>query len=109
MSAFSVSAITGWIVTFAVIVHQIPVSLALAGIAQSSRFTQGEIRTLFACFGLSIIIGATVVELLPLGSWEPVILALSGGSLLYIGASDLLPELKSHSQAGGRVIGSFLA
>ena len=40
-----------------------------------------------------------VVGLLPLGPFEPLILALSGGSLLYIGASDLLPELRSHSQA----------
>ena len=109
VSAFTISVVTGWIVTLAVIVHQIPVSLALAGIAQSSRFTQSEIRTLFACFGLSIIVGATVVELLPLGKWEPIILALSGGSLLYIGSSDLLPELKSNSQEGVRVIGSFLA
>lgn len=108
VSAFTASAVTGWIVTLAVIIHQIPVSLALAGIAQSSRFTRNEVRALFGCFGLSIIFGATLVGLTPLGRFEPLVLALSGGSLLYIGASDLLPELRSHSQAGVRVIGSFL-
>jgi zinc and cadmium transporter len=108
VSAFTLSAITGWIVTLAVIVHQIPVSLALAGIAQSSRFTRREVQSLFGYFGLSIVVGAAIIGFIPLGWLEPLILALSGWSLLYIGASDLLPELRSHSQAGVRVIGSFL-
>jgi zinc and cadmium transporter len=67
MSAFTVSIITGWIVTLAVIIHQIPVSLALAGIAQSSRFTRREIQALFGCFGLSIVVGAGIIGFIPLG------------------------------------------
>ncbi len=108
MSAFGVSVVTGSIVTFAVIIHQIPVSLALAGIAVSSKYTTRQVLALFGAFGGSVILGALILGLLPLGAYEPLILAVAGGSLLYIGASDLLPELRGHSSAGVRVILSFL-
>ena len=108
MSAFTISSITGWIVTLAVIIHQIPVSLALAGIAVSSQYTRTQVVGLFTGFGGSVVLGALVISVLPLGAYEPLIVALAGGTLLYIGASDLLPELRSHSQAGVRMILSFL-
>ena len=94
MTAFSISHWAGLLVTVGVILHQIPVSLALIGLSQSSHFTKKTITLLFVTFTGSLVFGGISLLLFPLESLEPYILAFAGGTLLYVGASDLLPELK---------------
>lgn len=47
VGAFGISSLVGTIVTAGVILHQVPVSLSLAAIAQHSHFTKGQIYLLF--------------------------------------------------------------
>lgn len=108
MSAFAISSGLGIMVTTGVILHQIPVSLSLAAIAQHSHFSKKQTVSLFALFALSLGLGALALSLFSPTAQAPYILAFTGGTLLYIGASDLLPELRHHSKQSLGVIGFFL-
>jgi zinc transporter ZupT len=94
ITAFSISNWAGFLVTVGVVLHQIPVSLALVGISRKTHFSSHKNLALFGIFALSLLLGGLLVEILPLGNLEPYILAFAGGTLLYVGAADLLPELK---------------
>lgn len=108
VSAFGVSSSLGIMVTTGVILHQIPVSLSLAAIAQHSHFSKKQTFGLFSMFAFSLGLGALMLSWFSLDTYAPYILAFAGGTLLYIGASDLLPELRHHSKKGLGVIGFFL-
>ncbi len=108
ITAFSISNWAGLLVTAGVILHQIPVSLALVGISRNTHFSPKKNLLLFGIFAASLLLGGLLIEMLPLGDLEPYILAFAGGTLLYVGAADLLPELKGHGVLEKRTIASFL-
>jgi len=108
VSAFGVSASLGLMVTAGVILHQIPVSLSLAAIAQHSHFAKRQTATMFGLFGSSLATGALLLNFVSIGGYASYILAFAGGTLLYVGASDLLPELRHHHKKGLGVIGFFI-
>lgn len=108
VSSFAISNTVGVMVAIGVILHQIPISLSLAAIAQHSHFTKKQTLGLFVLFGGSLGLGAVILNLLSLDSYAPYFLVFAGGAMLYIGASDLLPELRHHSKKALGVIGFFI-
>jgi zinc transporter ZupT len=59
-------------------------------------------------FAGSLGLGSLALSIFSLGNLAPYVLAFAGGTLLYIGASDLLPELKHHSKNALGVVGFFV-
>lgn len=107
ITAFSIDSAIGILVAVGVILHQIPVSLGLFSILESSQFSVAKIRMFYAIFAASLLIGGFTASLSLLEFMESYLLAFAGGTLLYVGASDLLPDLKSHSRFAFRSVLSF--
>lgn len=111
-AAFLLSDDLGYAVLTGVAIHQIPVSFSLALLFRESDFSS-RIQTLFmGVFALAIPIGFSMSSFL-LGTigdttLTALLMAVSGGSLLYIGASDLLPVIHKKNNNRGTVVFLFL-
>lgn len=102
----------GFIILFWVAIHQIPVSISIWWLLKHSKFTKKVQSVLMIIFALSAPIWFLFSYYLL--SWFnnsniiSIFLALSGWSLLYIWASDLLPTVHSNSKNRGFIILFFL-
>jgi zinc transporter ZupT len=79
-----------------VVIHQIPVSLSLASLLRQSLFTPRGQSIFLVLFALAAPIGFILSNVIFSSLSASVItgvLAFSGGTLLYLGASDLLPNV----------------
>ena len=90
-AGFRVSMVTGMLIFVAVLLHKIVDGFTVASIALTSGFSQR-----FA-FGSTVILGlATVLGVLTVGiagDMAPYALPISAGTMLYVAASDLIPEV----------------
>lgn len=106
-AAFLVSPEAGFATAFAVIVHELPQEVGDYAILRAAGWPR--LRALLALAGvqLTAAVGAAGVLLgtryLP--SLQGTVLAIAGGSFLYIGAVDLLPELRRGPGSRQRVVG----
>ncbi|MDD2908904.1 MAG: ZIP family metal transporter [Candidatus Gracilibacteria bacterium] len=91
----------GYSFFISILIHQIPVSFSIAGLLSHSRFTKKVQYIMLILFGLSapvgIILTFYVLKNTNIGDYSYSLLAIAGGSLLYIGASDLLPVIHKNS------------
>ena len=96
-AAFLISPKTGLAVAIAVIAHEVPQEIGDYALLRSMGMGRG--RALFwlamvqltAVFGaVGVLIASTVSQAL-----NPVLIAIASGTFLYIGATDLLPEMHS--------------
>lgn len=80
---------------FAVLVHKVPETLALAAMFLSSQWSRGKSLAGLTGFALMGPLGILLSQLGLQGSPEmaAILLALSTGTFLYIASSDLLPHL----------------
>jgi zinc transporter ZupT len=90
-SGFAVNNALGWLIFLAVFLHKAPDGFTLASVMLAS----GRSRTA-AFYSAVALAGATmagvlVIELIP--AWTRVGLPISAGVALYVGASDLVPEV----------------
>jgi len=95
-SGFAVSSALGILVFFAILLHKIP-----EGVAISSLFLAAGAGRTRAVTAATALAAATVLGVMFTGLVEPLArhgLALAGGVTLYVGASNLVPEL----QRGGK-------
>jgi ZIP family zinc transporter/zinc and cadmium transporter len=90
-AGFQVSPVTGMLIFVAVLLHKIVDGFTVASIALTSGFSRR-----FA-FGSTVVLGlATVLGVLTVGvagSSAPYALPISAGAMLYVAASDLIPEV----------------
>lgn len=90
-SGFVVSNALGWLIFLAVFLHKAPEGFTMASVMLAS----GRSRTtaFYSAVGLAVatLLGVLVIELVP--SWLPYGLPVSAGVALYVGASDLVPEV----------------
>lgn len=110
-AGFSSGPELGMLVTLGVLVHQIPVSLSLAGLSKRAHFDARKRKILFIFFALAAPVGALLALFALDGLSEEMLaypLAFAGGSLLYIGASDLLPLVHKDSHKHLSLIGMFV-
>lgn len=90
-SGFVVSNWLGWLIFLAILLHKAPEGFTMASVMLASGRTR---RAAFhSAVGLAIatMAGVLLMELQP--SWLPYGMPISAGVALYVGASDLVPEV----------------
>src|SRR3974390_1975830 len=90
-SGFVVSSTLGWLIFLAIFLHKAPEGFTIASVMLAS----GRSRTMafYSAVGLAAatLVGVGVIEVLP--GWLPYGMPISAGVALYVGASDLVPEV----------------
>ncbi|MDD2486889.1 MAG: ZIP family metal transporter [Candidatus Gracilibacteria bacterium] len=106
------SSYLGFVILSGVAIHQIPVSISISGLLRHSKFTKKIQTILMVIFAISAPVGFGLSYFFLSGmnseKMISIFLAISGGSLLYIGASDLLPTVHNNSKNRGLIILFFL-
>lgn len=99
-TAFVVDPTIGIATTIGIALHEIPQEIAEFGVLIQSGYTKS--KALFYNFisALSIVFGTllTFIFLQSFASWLPILTGIAAGNLLYIAASDLIPELRESHQ-----------
>jgi zinc transporter, ZIP family len=107
------SPVAAGIVGLGVLVHQIPVGVSLAAVFAAARTTRGRVLRVAVMLGLVIPLAAASTAALPLpgNGILGVLTGIAGGVLAYVGASQLLPEVRAErpSRAVGGVFVAALA
>jgi zinc and cadmium transporter len=104
-AAFLNSPATGMAVALAIVAHEVPQEVGDFAVLRSAGLTRARALFALALVQLSAFGGAAGVMLAAkgFGHVTNVVLSLAGGTFLYIGATDLLPELHSgHTRADRR-------
>jgi zinc transporter ZupT len=90
-SGFVVSNFLGWLIFLAIFLHKAPEGFTMASVMLAS----GRSRTVafYSAVGLAVatLAGVLIIQLVP--RWLPYGLPVSAGVALYVGASDLVPEV----------------
>jgi ZIP family zinc transporter/zinc and cadmium transporter len=90
-SGFVVSNWLGWLIFLAIFLHKAPEGFTMASVMLAS----GRSRTtaLYAATGLAAatLLGVLVIEVVP--AWLAYGLPISAGVAIYVGATDLVPEV----------------
>jgi len=95
-SGFEVSATLGGLVFVAILLHKFPEGLAITSLFLAAGSTRRAALGAAALLGAATLAGALLAELVPVvARWG---LPLAAGVTLYVGASNLVPEL----QRGGK-------
>ncbi len=90
-SGFVVSSWLGWLIFLAIFLHKAPEGFTMASVMLASGRSR---RTAFwSAVGLAAatLVGVLVIEVVP--SWLTYGMPISAGVALYVGASDLVPEV----------------
>lgn len=110
-ASFAASDELGLLVLLGVAIHQVPVSLALWSILTKAV---GSVRGRLSAFALfaaaapiGALVGKTFFATVPDSAILAFALAFSGGSLLYVGASDLLPTVHRNAKNRALVVTLF--
>jgi ZIP family zinc transporter/zinc and cadmium transporter len=90
-SGFLVSGWLGWLIFLAILLHKAPEGFTMASVMLASGRTRSA--ALYSAIALAgaTLAGVLVIELVP--SWLPYGLPISAGVAIYVGASDLVPEV----------------
>lgn len=98
-SAFLTDFRVGVLASLAVALHEIPQEIGDFGVLVYSGFSAKKALALNFLTALTAFLGllAGYVLTKDIANLAPLVLALAGGGFLYIGASDLLPEIKKEA------------
>jgi zinc transporter ZupT len=90
-SGFVVSNSLGWVIFLAIFLHKAPEGFTMASVMLASG--RSRLSAFYSAVGLAAatLAGVGVIELVP--SWLSYGLPISAGVALYVGASDLVPEV----------------
>jgi zinc transporter ZupT len=90
-SGFVVSNSLGWLIFLAIFLHKAPEGFTMASVMLASGRSRSS--AFYSAVGLAAatLAGVGVIELVP--SWLSYGLPISAGVALYVGASDLVPEV----------------
>ena len=90
-SGFVVSNALGWLIFLAIFLHKAPEGFTMASVMLASGRSRST--AFYSAVGLAAatLAGVGVIEFVP--SWLPYGLPISAGVALYVGASDLVPEV----------------
>jgi zinc transporter ZupT len=90
-AGFEVSSWLGWLVFLAIILHKAPAGFAMASIMLASGHSRTAAFYSTVVLAASTVAGVLVIQLVP--GLLPYGLPVSTGVALYVGASDLVPEV----------------
>jgi zinc transporter ZupT len=90
-SGFVVSNRLGWLIFLAIFLHKAPEGFTMASVMLASGRTRTTAFYSAVALAAATLAGVLVIELVP--AWLPYGLPISAGVALYVGASDLVPEV----------------
>ncbi|MGD0939904.1 MAG: ZIP family metal transporter [Terracidiphilus sp.] len=90
-SGFLVSGGLGWLIFLAILLHKAPEGFTMASVMLASGRSRATALYSAIALAAATLAGVLVIELIP--SWLPYGLPISAGVALYVGASDLVPEV----------------
>ncbi|GAB4320774.1 MAG: ZIP family metal transporter [Candidatus Zixiibacteriota bacterium] len=93
VAAMEVNPQLGFLVLAAVIWHKIPAGFTAASVVGATGGSRRHALGASAIVGLGSILGGLLYLVLPAEKWLGPALGVSVGSLLYVSATDLLPEI----------------
>ena len=109
-SAFIVNPAVGIATTIGIALHEIPQEIAEYGVLLKAGYSKGRAAFLNLASASSIVAGAlvTILFVAALKDYLWVLTGLAAGNLLYIAASDLLPDAHAESRKNKQVVASFI-
>jgi zinc transporter ZupT len=90
-SGFVVSNVLGWLIFLAILLHKAPEGFTMASVMLASGRSRRAAFGAAVALAVATLAGVLVMELAP--QWLPYGLPVSAGVALYVGASDLVPEV----------------
>ncbi len=93
VAAVQVDPALGWLVLMAAVWHKVPGGFTAASVVAATGGSRRGSLTAATAVGVASILGGAVYAALPVDQWVGPALALSAGSLIYVAATDLLPEV----------------
>jgi zinc transporter ZupT len=90
-SGFVVSNSLGWLIFLAIFFHKAPEGFTMASVMLASGLSRKAAFASAVALAAATLLGVLVIEVIP--SWLPIGLPVSAGVALYVGASDLVPEV----------------
>ncbi len=95
-SAFLTSPMLGWTTTLAIATHEIPQEIGDLGVLLHAKFSRRKAIFFNLITALLALVGAVTGYLLAIQVelFATYLLPIAAGGFLYIGASDLIPELR---------------
>lgn len=90
-SGFVVSSSLGWLIFLAIFLHKAPEGFTMASVMLASGRSRSAAFLAAVTLAVATLAGVLVIQLAP--SWLPYGLPISAGVALYVGASDLVPEV----------------
>lgn len=110
-SIFMVDPRAGVIAWLAEAAHEIPQELGDFGILVHGGWSWGRALAANLASGLTFLVGAVLAYVLSLRADVSALALFAAGNFIYIGASDLIPEIKASPRLGhaGLHLGCFVA
>ncbi|HET7104650.1 MAG TPA: ZIP family metal transporter [Terracidiphilus sp.] len=90
-SGFVDSSALGWLIFLAIFLHKAPEGFTMASVMLAGGLSRAAAFLSAVALAVATIFGVLVIELAP--HWMRFGLPLSAGVALYVGASDLVPEV----------------
>ncbi len=90
-AGFEISNWLGWLIFLAIFLHKGPAGFTMASVMLASGHSRSAAFYSTVVLAASTVAGVLVIELVP--HWVPYGLPVSAGVALYVGASDLIPEV----------------
>ena len=90
-SGFALHDWLGWLIFLAILLHKAPEGFTMASVMLASGRSRSMAFYSAVALAAATLAGVLVIELVP--SWLPYGLPVSAGVALYVGASDLVPEV----------------
>jgi len=110
--AFIINPAVGVATTIGIALHEIPQEIAEFGVLLRAGYSKTKAALLNLLSASSVIVGASITLLFAnqFADYVWVLTGLAAGNLLYIAASDLLPDVHEDSrESSSQMIRSFLA
>lgn len=105
--AYNINFATGIMVTFSVILHEIPQELGDYGILRYYGYSYRKALSMNFVTSLTAFCGAFLVIYIPnliIAKYITYFLPFTAGGFIYIAASDLVPELKKNNKAKDSIL-----
>lgn len=90
-SGFVVSNWLGWLIFLAIFLHKMPEGFTMASVMLASGRSRSKAFYSAVVLAAATLLGVGVIELAP--ALQPYGMPISAGVALYVGASDLVPEV----------------
>ena len=109
-TAFLVNPVLGLTTTLAVALHELPQEVGDYGVLLLAKFSTRQALITNTLVASTVILGGIVGYWFAesIGPVQTLLLPIAAGGFLYLGASDLLPELRTHTKRKSSAILSAL-